>query len=182
MLDRESVNRIAYEYYSKIYAYCRNLLPSAEDAQDATQEVFLLLLKKSDKIDEMYVNAWLYAAARRKVKERLREIYTHNRGTVQRKAVEESDTINSTEAIENLLLSSDEELYRMLDEALSELSKSEYFLFELIYSQKVSRKRVAQILDTNEKALNVRVCRLRKKIVNILRNITTIALTIVNIF
>lgn len=37
------VGRFAEEHYDKVYRYCARRLPSKEDAQDVTQEVFLRL-------------------------------------------------------------------------------------------------------------------------------------------
>lgn len=39
------VGRFAEEHYDKVYRYCARRLPSKEDAQDVTQEVFLRLVR-----------------------------------------------------------------------------------------------------------------------------------------
>lgn len=59
------VGRFAEEHYDKVYRYCARRLPSKEDAQDVTQEVFLRLVQS----DALYAEhgkplAYLYACAR----------------------------------------------------------------------------------------------------------------------
>lgn len=59
------VGRFAEEHYDKVYRYCARRLPSKEDAQDVTQEVFLRLVRS----DALYAEhgkplAYLYACAR----------------------------------------------------------------------------------------------------------------------
>ena len=57
--------RFAGEHYDEVYRYCARRLPSKEDAQDATQEVFLRLVRS----DALYAEhgkplAYLYTCAR----------------------------------------------------------------------------------------------------------------------
>ena len=47
------VGRFAEEHYDKVYRYCARRLPSKEDAQDVTQEVFLRLVRS----DALYARA-----------------------------------------------------------------------------------------------------------------------------
>ena len=50
--DISAFQSIYNAYYKRIYNFCLKLLPSVDDAQEATQKVFIALWEQRDQIDE----------------------------------------------------------------------------------------------------------------------------------
>lgn len=57
-------NEIVNMYYPRIYYYCLNQKLNPQDAEDCTQEVFLILWRKFNSINhEENIRGWLYATS-----------------------------------------------------------------------------------------------------------------------
>ncbi len=66
---------IANKYYQSIYNYCFVRLNNEQSAKDCTQEIFLILYKKMDKLDlSENIRAWLYRTADNIIKNYLKNI------------------------------------------------------------------------------------------------------------
>jgi RNA polymerase sigma-70 factor (ECF subfamily) len=60
----EAWGELYREYAAKIFRFCRRALPSREDAEDATIEIFMKVREKLDQYDpERSFSAWLYKVA-----------------------------------------------------------------------------------------------------------------------
>ena len=60
----EAWGELYREYAAKIFRFCRRALPSKEDAEDATTEIFMKVREKIGQYDESRpFNAWLYKVA-----------------------------------------------------------------------------------------------------------------------
>ena len=60
----EAWGELYREYAAKIFRFCRRSLPSREDAEDATTEIFMKLREKLGQYDASRpFNAWLYKVA-----------------------------------------------------------------------------------------------------------------------
>lgn len=75
MSNNTLCNEIIEKYYASIYRYCFVRLDYNEyAADDCTQEVFLILLKKQHKLNlSDNIRAWLYETANRVIKAYLRK-------------------------------------------------------------------------------------------------------------
>lgn len=63
-MNEPKFDEIAKLYYQSIYNYCRVRLGDDYVAQDCTQETFLVLYRKTDKLDFTdNIRAWLYRTA-----------------------------------------------------------------------------------------------------------------------
>ncbi len=72
------LNIIIKNYYKEILRYCNMKLRNHHAAEDCTQEIFLLFVKKSGTIDfSKDIRPWLYAAADRIMKNYLRKSKNH---------------------------------------------------------------------------------------------------------
>src|SRR5215813_1164544 len=59
--DAEAWGELYREYAPAIFRFCRRALPTREDAEDATMEIFLQLRDKLSQYDENRAfSAWLY--------------------------------------------------------------------------------------------------------------------------
>jgi RNA polymerase sigma-70 factor (ECF subfamily) len=62
--DAEAWGEIYRQYGAQIFRFCRRTLPSKEDAEDATMEIFLKLREKLSQYDSSRpFSAWLYKVA-----------------------------------------------------------------------------------------------------------------------
>lgn len=69
---------ITRRYYQAIYNYCQVRLKDEYAAEDCTQDVFLLLYRKMNKIKlSENIRAWLYRTADNVIKNHRRKIKNH---------------------------------------------------------------------------------------------------------
>ena len=62
--DPEAWGQLYHDYAPAIFRFCRRALPTREDAEDATMEVFMKLRGKLHQYDESRsFSAWLYKIA-----------------------------------------------------------------------------------------------------------------------
>jgi RNA polymerase sigma-70 factor (ECF subfamily) len=62
--DAEAWGEVYRQYGAQIFRFCRRTLPSKEDAEDATMEIFLKLREKLSQYDSSRpFSAWLYKVA-----------------------------------------------------------------------------------------------------------------------
>lgn len=142
LLDADLLARFAEEHYDEIFRYCARRLPTAEDAKDATQDVFMRLAKSRAVYDSRGKPlAYLYTCARNACI----DIMRHARPTV---ALDEADAERIPDPAQeryqrNLLLA----------DALSRLADDEREVLELRYGQDLKMADVAAILGASRFAL-----------------------------
>ncbi len=62
--DAEAWGRLYHDYAPAIFRFCRRALPTREDAEDATMEIFMKLKDKLSQYDQTRsFSAWLYKVA-----------------------------------------------------------------------------------------------------------------------
>jgi RNA polymerase sigma-70 factor (ECF subfamily) len=87
--DAEAWGEIYHDYAPAIFRFCRRALPTREDAEDATMEVFMKLKGKLNQYDpSRSFSSWLYKVAANHCWDTLRR-----RKIRQDKETEDSDTI-----------------------------------------------------------------------------------------
>jgi len=87
--DPEAWGRLYHDYAPAIFRFCRRALPTREDAEDATMEVFMKLRGKLHQYDESRsFSAWLYKIAANHCWDTLRR-----RKIRQDKETEDLDTV-----------------------------------------------------------------------------------------
>lgn len=63
MLGKEELEAYCQKYYADVYRYCLRCLSNKEDAEDATQDTFVVFNKKGHLLDEIHIKPWLFRAA-----------------------------------------------------------------------------------------------------------------------
>lgn len=63
MLGKEELEAYCQKYYADVYRYCLRCLSNKEDAEDATQDTFVVFSKKGHLLDEIHIKPWLFRAA-----------------------------------------------------------------------------------------------------------------------
>jgi len=137
------LNMIINAYYSEILRYCNMKLRNHHAAEDCTQEIFLLFVKKSGNLDfSKDIRPWLYASADKVMKNYLRK----------NPPMEDVDTI--PEPAEEFQSS-----VSLIDELEPEDKD-----FLLAYYNSDNRKQLAEEMGLSLPALHMKFKRLKEKI------------------
>ena len=164
MLKRKSVDKAVSDYYSEIYYYCLSFLRSKEDAEDVTQEVFLLLGEKAKGLEEINIRAWLYSTAKNKIMETRRERVIRSKYISfigDGHAVADPKSADFLDIPEEV---SEDKILSAKDRLISKLTPEEKVLYESLYERKLERSEVAKELHISKRAVDMRAFRLRRKI------------------
>ena len=154
-------------YYREIFRFCLTKLQSREDAQDVTQDVFLTFCSKAPQLDAQDARRWLYATALNKIRnltqKKKRRVQTQlsdadeypNNGNWQYE-ITETDWID------------DARIEEKKEDILRQLTDRERALFREIYDERRKHAEIAEVCGVSEQALNMRVYRLRRKIIRLI--------------
>ena len=70
MITKERAEEISRLYYDKVFRYCMSMSKSNyHDAQEITQEVFLVFTKKLNTLNDDIIEHWLMSVAKKKALE-----------------------------------------------------------------------------------------------------------------
>jgi len=160
MISRAEIEQISKEYYNDVFRFCLSRLDEP-DAKDVTQEVFVTLQEKKDKIKyKNGVKFWLLDVASKKIHEQYR--------AQQKNYYDElSEDELSVDSIESLLTENqvtDEEIEKMKQLILSKLKEEEFTLYIKAVNEHKSYKEIAEEMNISRDAVSARLTRLRKKL------------------
>lgn len=164
MLNYKTVEKAVSDYYDDIFYFCFTFLKDEDDARDVTQEVFLLLEEKAKELEDINIRAWLYSAAKNKIMETCRENVIRSKHISLDGDGHAIADPKSTDFLDDSKGVSEEGILSAKEKLLSKLTPDEMALYERIYEKKLTRRDVAQELRISERAVNMRVFRLRRKI------------------
>lgn len=155
MSHRDLCEDAIKQYYPAIFRYCLGLLNgNANAAEDCTQDVFLLLVKK-DTLNEVDFNrnirGWLYAAAQRICKDYLKRL-----------AKLKEAVPFSLEEIKELPAPEEDSGANLIFEALTD---EEYRLLSEYYTEQYgSRMKLAQHMNLSPAQLAKKIAAIRRKL------------------
>lgn len=135
------------------------------DAEELTQDALLKGIRKIDSYDPecASLKTWLCSIAYRTALSHLRrstfETVAMTEETVIYKGVTEYDSIQEM----------DDSRVEQLQRALRRLSEEEQMLVTLFYYENMSLADIAYITATTTNALGVRICRIRRKLYNMIK-------------
>lgn len=178
MIEKSKAQEIAKEYYEDVYTYCLSYADCSEsEAADITQEVFLIFQQKLDKLEDMNIRAWLLATAKNKVREHFRKNKKEQKLVPlnPNEAPTEDMFIYIDRYFEGIDEVSDEYIEKCKELILKSLSQKEYVLYTKVFVEKKKYRQVAEEMNLTEKAVNLRVLRLKKKI----KNLVSLSLTVI---
>lgn len=152
-------------WQKQIYSHLLHLLGNHDDADDATQETFIQLLRSIEAFEERSkFSTWLYTIAHRKGIECLRKrskierLFTRNK-TKQLVASAAAPASNLSEA----------EIRKLLEEAVQQLPTRQREVFLLRHFEDLRFGQIATITGVSDGALKASYHHARKKIENILK-------------
>lgn len=158
MIDKETCGFLFQQYHSNVYDFCFKYLKNTHAAEDCTQEVFMIMLKKKNKINlSENLLSWFYETSKRVCKQYIRKNPT--------KFVDVDDyaeIISDTNASAEKPLS--DEIYEFLDKEDADL------LFEYINADCDERRKMATRMGITSNALCKRIKRIKCKAQEYLTN------------
>ncbi|MBC8313272.1 MAG: sigma-70 family RNA polymerase sigma factor [Candidatus Cloacimonetes bacterium] len=138
-MQKDELNEIFEKNYKKIFFLAFKMLKNYEDAEDATQEIFMKAHQNIDKFrEESKFSTWLYRIA-------LNHIY----GFYKTKKMDVKNSLtNSVLSNRNTPETAlhEKELYKKLDEIVNKLPKMQKKVFLLRYYNQFKFKKIAKIL------------------------------------
>lgn len=154
-------------YYREIYRFCLAKLVSREDAQDAAQEVFLIYCRKTPRLEPEDVRRWLYATALNIIRNETQKQKRRAQATIEN-ADDYPNGGNWNYEITETDWIGDAHIEQKKQDILEQLTEEERALFLEIYDKKRKHAELAEKYGVSEQALNMRVYRLRRKIMRMI--------------
>jgi len=152
-------------YSPEIYRYCLYKLNNDQHtAQDAVNEVMLILYRKWESLTTDNIRAWLYRCADNMVKRKLSEQSKHARNTVP------LEDIGEEVGSEDDYFSDEAELMQRCTALIkAELSEEEFELFTLRFVQKKGLSQVSTLKSIPFSTLRYRLSKIEGKVKEIIR-------------
>ncbi len=168
MLSKEELEACCREYYLPVYKYCLSRLSNKEDAEDATQETFVIFCKKRHILEEVHIKSWLYTTAHHMV---LREFKKRSLKTEKEYVFDEQMT-----ALSKKVRTFEEDLVdyyigKHIDDIYAQLSVREKELFDLCSDSNLKPGQIAQLLGLDPHTFSMRKLRLKEKCRDIMTEI-----------
>ncbi len=150
--DHGAFEQLYARYHDKVFAVSRGILLDAEEAADAVQEIFTLVLKNLHRFDRRSkFSTWLFrVAVNRSIQEarRSRHKYKH---------------VELTEAVERVAPEPPETIDPKIHVALQKLTPNDRALLILFYWEELSLQEIADSLRCNVNAAKTRLYRARER-------------------
>lgn len=145
-------------HHRELHAYCLRRLP-VEDANEAVSEVFLVALRRADRIpDKGEALLWLYGVARNVVRNHQRSNWRRSNLTLRHQSM----AVPPEDGPEVLLVRSEDQ--RAVAEAIETLRPADQELIRLKIWEELSNGAVGAILGITERAVEGRYTRAIKKL------------------
>lgn len=152
MIDKDTCGLLFQKYHRYVYKFCLKQLKNTHSAEDCTNEVFMIMLKKKNTIKlSKNLSSWLCETSKNVCKE-----YIRNNSIKFDDVDELAETIaDSSVSLEKPLY---DEIYEFLDREEADL------FFEYINSSIAERRKMADRLKITPNALCKRIQKIKRKI------------------
>lgn len=159
-LKDEEIEQSANLYYNDIYKFCVSRCENKEDGEDIAQSVFLLLIEKAGKLENLSIKAWLYQVSDLKIKEYFRKKKLNDRFI----RYEDCANIATNNNIDERLVENFEELLNSTQRKILDiLSDKEKVIFIKRFIEKKSIKLIADEIKATEANVRVQTHRVKNK-------------------
>lgn len=182
MITKERSVEIAETYYKDVLDFCRAELKNESDAEDITQEVFLLFQSRYTEMDDINIKSWLFNVAQKKISERFRDIKKRSDVLLFDENADYLNTDSFIAEINESMFMDDEEIEHQKFKILEKLTPEERELFKMIYIRHLKYAEIAEISGISENAVSIRALRMRNKIKKAVSEVFVTALLIVLFF
>jgi RNA polymerase sigma-70 factor (ECF subfamily) len=156
--ERDGWEAVYRAFAPRVYRFCRRVLPSREDAEDATQEIFMKLRLKLHQYDpSRSFPAWLQAVAAHHCWDQLRK----KRPQQHDPAAEASLESDAPGPDETALAQEERDQVRR---ALREISDRSRAALVMRYFANLSYREIAEVLEVPESFVGVVLLRARREL------------------
>ncbi len=156
------------EYYDTVWSYALFLTGhSREAAEEITQNVFLCLIEKWEKISKENIGGWLFGTTRLKYYEYVKARMKEKKNTAFVKDTDESaygDPIENIPVFDEYFAPDDDVIEEAKNRILGELSEDDRFLFNLCFNGKLTYEEISSELGISKNSVRMRIYRLRRNI------------------
>jgi RNA polymerase sigma-70 factor (ECF subfamily) len=155
--DHVRFTRLYEAYYPDVLAYCARRV-SRTDAEDVANEVFTVLWRKLDGIEEESTIAWLYGVAHRTITNQWRGNSRRNR------LRERLDGLGAetSEPIDTVVVRRDED--RKVFDAMARLKPADQEVLRLSAWEELSAPQIAEVIGCSVAAAEQRLHRAKKRL------------------
>ena len=163
MITKERAEEIAKDKYDEIFRLCYSKPEISEyEAEEITQDTFLLFYEKLDILEDNLIGRWLLSTAKLKCY----EFYRRKNKQLLMLSLEESfNSIDDFLIVRDQYFKvTDEEVQKSLEVILKALKKDEYTLYYKKFVEGKSHKEIAEELGITVNNVNTRSFRLRTKL------------------
>jgi RNA polymerase sigma-70 factor (ECF subfamily) len=165
----KSFAELCSENYTRIYKYIFGMTGGRESAEDLLQDVFIIAFQKGESfLRHENPPAFLYRTARN-----LTLTYLKKQRRCTDEPLDDVTADGDTDLCEKLLRTYDrqidEDLYT--GQVISRLEGSQQTLYALRYVERQPIRDIARSQNTSEPAMRMRLMRLRREIVNIVKDL-----------
>jgi len=156
--DRDWFDQLVLRYTDRIFAMCWRFTLNRQDAEDLTQDIFLLIYNKISQFQgRSALSTWIYRVALNKaISRRRREAQLAN-------TVELDDAATATDGLADRMEKSID-IYR----SIARLPRKYAQIIELYYFQDMSRQSIARVLHLPVRTVETRLYRGRNQLRSIL--------------
>ena len=162
-LSRDDLFEQLFEkYHVGIYSMCWRYTQSEQDAQDLTQEIYVLIYRKIQEFrGESSLSTWIYRIA-------LNKIYESRRSTLKHKTISMDDSVSNCMDLNPHDEYKKYELSLDISRAVANLPEKYQSVIELYYYQDLAQKDISIILEIPLKTVETRLKRAKDKLESIL--------------
>ena len=153
--------RLYEAYYADVLAYCARRV-NRTDAEDVANEVFTVLSRKLDGVEEESTIAWLYGVAHRTISNRWRSNSRRNRLRERLDGL----GVESSEPIDAVVVRRDED--QKVFEALAGLKPADQEVLRLSAWEELSAPQIAEVVGCSVSAAEQRLHRAKKRLAKVL--------------
>lgn len=163
MITKERAEEISKTYYQHVFRYCFSASKNNyHDAEEITQEVFLVFSKKLSSLEDDIVEHWLISVAKKKTLEYYRRLKKHDM------VISLEDSFTSVEDVLSTMTRyysiSDVELKMTIEAIRKMLTEEEDQLFIKKFIEKKKQAEIANEMGLTTSNVSTKTARLRDKI------------------
>jgi RNA polymerase sigma factor (sigma-70 family) len=159
--DHVRFTRLYEAYYADVLAYCARRV-SRTDAEDVANEVFTVLWRRLDGIEEESTIAWLYGVAHRTINNRWRGNSRRNRLRERLDGL----GVETSEPIDAVIVRRDED--RKVFDAMARLKPADREVLRLSAWEELGAPQIAEVVGCSVSAAEQRLHRAKKRLGKIL--------------
>ncbi len=160
--DNNFVSECYDKYYQSIFRFCRVRLGElSESAEDCTQETFLVFQNKLSQEEILQPRAYLYKIADNVVKDTIKKAAKHRKRNVPLEAAESTPSAP--------VIPDGFDYDKCAEMLIALLEPDEQILYRMRYKDELPVSEIAERLNISPAAAAKRISRLRKKIVDLIK-------------